>query len=601
LGGGVLAGGGEHHPAWKALDKAAKENSDGFLKLHEIHAVAMDYAAEEVKGLFYDAARRNNFWAATRLLFPFGQAWGNTIAEWGKLGAKNPVQVYKVLKVLQGASEKGSSTIYDTFAGSPLAPFGTYAEGAAPWEQDPNGGFFYSNQYGDTSFMTPFVGRAMGASVNALQWMGGHGGAGMQAMDAESGTQSLNLALGSDSMLPGTSFLVPAALDLLPDSDVLSQVKAAVNPYGTKNVLESAQPAWAQATIGGLSAIPIVGDVASNFLSALSPSTKNKNVRDAVAILSASGDYDMKNPESMHRLEQDAANLGSSMLIITGIFKNWMPTSPNPKPGLNLNDDGFQGQKESAGAYAIGMLSKMYPQYLAENGGDEAAAKEQMLRDYGPSAIFGLTRNKAGYEMVPSSQARVWAQKHPRNMQIAETYPDYFGLFFPKGDYTDVVTKLWMEDLVNSDRQNLSSQEIIDQNVQWMLRTQKARVDFFEGNKLMSPAEADQMRSDIKETYTDTNAGAQFNSQTATQRIDQIASMYHDVPSLQAEQAGVAFGKALDYRSQAMAEAEKRTGTTLAAQASAPIKEAYLADLDTLLAEYPDFTLLHNTLAKEFG
>jgi hypothetical protein len=68
---------GSNHPAFKALQKAS-DNGDGLMTIDDLHGIASSYAAEVVTGLFYDAARRNNFWNALRLVFPFGQAWGNT-------------------------------------------------------------------------------------------------------------------------------------------------------------------------------------------------------------------------------------------------------------------------------------------------------------------------------------------------------------------------------------------------------------------------------------------------------------------------------------------------------------------------------------------
>jgi hypothetical protein len=79
--------------------------------------------------------------------------------------------------------------------------------------------------------------------------------------------------------------------------------------------------------------------------------------------------------------------------------------------------------------------------------------------------------------------------------------------------------------------------------------------------------------------------------------------MFGKTPSLQSTQAGQAFARALDLRGQAVSEARRRTGqsdTTLKGDRVAGIKEAYLADLDTLLAQYPEFKLLHTTLSREW-
>jgi hypothetical protein len=451
--------------------------------------------------------------------------------------------------------------------------------------------------------MTPFVGRAAALPLNFMTKVQGFD-SNVNSIDMQSGTQSLNMALGSDQLLPGMSFVVPMVLDKMPESEMVAQMKAIVSPFGEKDALGQAVPAWLQNTIGGLAAVPVIGDVVSDFLSPFAPAMKNKNARDAIAILSASGDYDMTDPQSVQRLQDDAADLGSSLLLVTGIFKNWMPTSPTPQLGVSGEDTG-KGTRlgDTPNTLALAAFGKMYPMYLQENGGDETLAKEQMVRDYGPAALFALTRNKRGYTSQPSSQARKWAMQSEDNMNVARANPDYFGLFFPKGDYTDVTTKLWMDELTSRESQYKTPKEILDDNISYMQRIRRGRIDFFEGNKLITKEEAEAMRDDVKEEFANTSAGTAFNSQTATDRVGQIDNMYRTTPSLRQTNAGQAWNLAMGLREQALSEIRSRTGqdnSTLSGKRAAPILAAYKKDLDDLLSAYPDFTLLHNTLSREW-
>jgi hypothetical protein len=580
---------GKTHPAWAALNKAKKENTDGLMSLDDIHSIASTYAMEQTKALFYDAARRNNFWSATRLIFPFGQAWGNTILEWTRLASNNPIQVYKAEKAFNALNEEGSSAIYDTGEGW---LYQNYAEGAAPWEQDPNGGFFYSNQYGDTAFMTPLVGRASGVGVGILSALNGFN-VGVPAMDAESSTTSLNIALGQDSVIPGSSFVAGMALNLLPDSALVDQIKNVVQPYGQPDITESAIPAWGAKSIAGLGAIPVVGPVLGNWLSALSPAQKNKNIIDAVAILSASSDYNLQDPLSVAQLKEDAKSLASSMLLINGFAQNISPVTPGMKAGV----------ENSGMTVALGLFGRMYPLYLAENGGDTVAAKEQMLRELGPSAIFAVTGNKKGYSRIPSSEAKNWAMSDSKNLDIARAYPDYFSLFFTKGDPTDLTSRLWIESMTQRDVVYKNSDEVVDENIAMMQRVQRQRVDFFVANGLLSTEQGDAAKDDIKEAYKDTASGTTFNSLTATDQIDQIKGMFDRSPSLQKTNAGKGFALAMQYRDEALKEARIRSGdpsATLGGKKVAGIKQAYINDLNVVLANNPDFILLHNLMAKEW-
>ena len=90
---------------------------------------------------------------------------------------------------------------------------------------------------------------------------------------------------------------------------------------------------------------------------------------------------------------------------------------------------------------------------------------------------------------------------------------------------------------------------------------------------------------------------------TSTDRLEKIIKAFQDSPSLQKTNAGIAFNKALQYRESALAQARKvsnDSGKTLAGSNSLPIRSAYQDDLDQLLIDYPDFTLLHRTLFEEY-
>jgi len=593
---------GGQHPAWKALDKAKKENTDGYLTLDELHAVATDYAAAEVKKLFYDAANRNNFWTATRLLFPFGQAWGNTVRKWTELGAKHPAQVYKAQKALLGASQNDSSAIYDMGSGW---MFGDYEEGMAPWDNDPNGGFFYNDTYGDTAFMMPFVGRAASVPVNMLSKMNGFN-ANVSTVDMSANTTSMNLALGSESIAPGTSFLVPMGLSMFPDNKVIEQINVMTNPYGPRDVRDSALPAWSTAFLAGLGSIPIVGDAVGDFLSPLSASQKNKNVRDAVAILSASGGYDLTDPLSVRQLQDDANNLAPTLLLVSGVFKNILPTSPTQQLAIDTSSDGFEGNNEPVtGTLAsFAMINNIYRQNVEEAAGDEAEAKEQLVRDFGPAFMFAVTGNKEGYSRIPSSDAKQWATSSPENLELARAYLDYFPMFFPKGDPTDLTSRLWMDEQSGRKTTFKNAEDIIDENIMWMMRVQKQRVQFMLSNGLINKDQAAAANEDIKTTYEGTAAGLTFNSMTTDQELVQIRQMFEASPSLQKTPAGRGFAEAMSFRDQALAEVRSRTGdesSTLKRKDMTPIREAYLTDLKAVLSRYPDFQTLYMMLEGEWA
>ena len=587
---------GSNHPAWEALAKAKRENTDGLLTLDEIHTMASKVAADSVKDLFYDAARRNNMWAATRLIFPFGQAWGNTARKWGELGAQSPVQVYKVQKAFNAMLQSGSSAVYEL--GQDLGAYGEYAPGFAPWEQDANGGFLYTNRYGDSSFTTPFLGRAAAIPVNMMSALNGFD-AGISDIPLESSAKSINLM---GDAIPGVSVFGAMALDLLSDSDVVASIQQISQPFGEQGVTQSIIPAWLAKSIGGVGVVPGLGGPAEGFLSVLSPQYKNKFVRDATAILSSSGDYDPSDPQSAQELKEDAKNLGLALLLTTGLFQNVMPTTPSPMPLVDLSQDDFKGTLEnpSAPLYAVSLINAQMPMYVAANGGDQTLAREQILREYGPGWLFAVTGNTKGGQRVPSSQALTWARQHPED---ARAYSDYFPLMFPKGDPSDVIARKWLDDNTSEKAQAKTSEEIVDETIMTLMRVRKARIDFMEGNRLIPVEEAEEMRKVLAEQFANTKAGTLLNTLTTGEELLQARNMLDSIPSLRSEPAAVAFMQAWAFRADALAEARSRSGrdnTTLSGEGVIGIKSAYDKDIEALIRQYPDFILLGNMMLREW-
>lgn len=596
---------GSKHPAWQALNKAKAENKGGMLTKDQIHDAAMEYAADEVKELFYDAARRNNFWAATRLIFPFGQAWGNTVVEWTALGAKNPIQVYKAQKAFNAGMMPGSSEIYEF--GSEIGLYGNYPEGQAPWENDPNGGFFYQNPFGDYDFVLPLAGRMQGLSTGTLAALQGIGFTAPN-LDVTSPLSSANLALGGaeGSPLPGVSSLLAGPVNLLPDSDVVQNIQAFVNPFGPQTALESGVPAWAQSLIAGVSAIPIVGEAVGPWISTLAPSRKNKEVVEAVAILANSGRYDLADPVSVAELKEDAKALGNSFLFITGIGQNISPTSPRPQYAVDGDEIDLPVAQQEAlkgTEISLGMFSRLYPLYLEENGGDTVAAKNEMLKDYGPAAVFALTMNRKGWSRVPSSEARQWARANSENMALAEAYPDEFSLFFVEGDPRDATARAWIDKITQTEQGFKSSEEVVDETVSMLLRVERQGLEAMYNAEKINKPQYEQALKDLKEKYKDTNAGIEFNSQTNTGRLERIKGLYDRSESIRNTVVGRTFAQAWDLRSQALSAARKQSGdedATLGGKKVAAIKNQYITDLDVLLAANPNFKVLHNMMTKEW-
>ena len=599
---GKLINVGAKHPAFAALKKASEENTGGLLSIDDIHEIANKHAAEHVKELFYDAAKRNNGWNSMRLIYPFGQAWGNTLKTWGELGAKKPIQVYKIQKAVNASQEEGSSTIYETLEDTPVFP--SFGAGFAPWEQDAAGGFFYQNNYGDTSFLMPLAGRALSAPLNAWSYFN-NDGATMPELPVESPAASLNLAIGSDNPGPGLNPFVGGTLGLGPlkDSAIVSSLRALANPFGEKDASQSFLPAWASKTLAGAaSSVPVVGEALESLVGAFSQQHKSKFERDAIAILASTGNYANANNDPLvaKKLQDDAASLSGTILLLTGLSQNVLPSTPLPLPAVL----GPKQENESPQLYTIRIVNNLFGQYYERNGFDHTAAVDEMIREMGPSFAFALTGNTKGMSGIPSSQALDWVQSSTENSKIAKANMDFYW-FFPVGDSSDVEARLWIADNSRETIMYKNSEEIFNATMETLKRVQMKRVDAQVMGKTMTVDEADALKEEIAKRYENTSAQTTISTDTPEDQLLRANYMVNSYPSIAATPAGMAFKKVWSWREQALAAAREVTGDSnsgLGGKKVRPILDKYLEDVATLMENIPNdqFTILGNKFMGEW-
>ncbi len=599
---GKLTNVGAKHPAFAALKKASEENTGGLLSIDDIHEIANKHAADHVKELFYDAAKRNNGWNSMRLIYPFGQAWGNTLKTWGELGAKTPIQVYKIQKAINAAQEEGSSTIYETLEGT--AAFPSFGAGFAPWEQDAAGGFFYQNNYGDTSFLLPMAGRALSAPLNAWSHFYNDGAA-MPELPIESPAASLNLAIGSDNPGPGLNPFVGGVLGLGPlkDTAIVSSLRALANPFGEKDASQSFLPAWASKSLSGAaSSVPVVGEALESLVGVFSQQHKSKFERDAIAILASTGNYQNANSDPLvaKKLQDDAANLSGTILLLTGLTQNVSPATPIPMPAVL----GPKQENESPQLYTIRIINDLFGQYYERNGFDHTAAVDEMIREMGPSFAFALTGNTKGMSGIPSSQALDWVQSSTENSKIAKANMDFYW-FFPVGDSSDVEARLWIADNSRETIMYKNSEEIFNATMETLKRVQMKRVDAQVMGKTMTVDEADTLKDEIAKRYENTSAQTTISTDTPEDQLLRANYMVTTYPSIAATPAGMAFKKVWGWREQALAAAREATGdsnATLSGKKVRGILNQYLEDVDTLMNSIPNdqFTILGNKFKGEW-
>ena len=500
--------------------------------------------------------------------------------------------------------EDGSTAVYE--AGSEMGAYGQYAPGFAPWEQSTNGGFFYTDSFGETSFMYPFVGRAAAMPLNVWAQFSGSGSPGIGEVAMQSPASSLNLALGGESIFPGIGPVgaLPLATGVLPDNEFTASLRQIAAPFGEKNVIESMVPSWFSKVLGGIGAVPVIGDVVGPWVDVLSPANKNKGLRDAMMILSTSGNYRdwATNDQTARRLRDDASGLGKALLLTTGLFQNVLPSTPYTQMSTPLAGDKFKGMLEedsNTALYTISMLNSMFQQYRTRNGFDDTAAREEFVKDFGPAALFATTGDWKNLSRVPTSQALQFARKNP---EIAKANLDLFTLFFPQGDSSDVAATMWIRKYGMGDRQRKSKDDIFSEVVSFLERVQRNRIDSLEANGLISDAEATAARDELQQRYIETGT-TQGVFVDKSEEMDKLNAFVNRYSEIQGTEAGKAFSEAWVARGVALQQVREQTGRSnagLGSKSAAPVLDWYLKTIGDIEAQYPDFKLLAGKFRREW-
>ena len=183
-----------------------KKFDDAF---NSIDDVSKAHALNETKELLYDLGQRTRFWEATRLIFPFGEAYQEILTTWFKILRDNPAPIRR----FQLTVEKGRET--------------------NPFEiEDTDRGFFYEDPTtGEEMFAFP------GWGGLASKFMGIEGDDPIQ-LEASGFAASVNLI--GQSFLPGFGPLVqvPAAYltkDVDPESTLVTAIFGDFPPEPTTN------------------------------------------------------------------------------------------------------------------------------------------------------------------------------------------------------------------------------------------------------------------------------------------------------------------------------------------------------------------------------
>lgn len=351
----------------------SKKEAAGIAKtdysLETISNIAARDAAKRVSQLFYDAAKQKQWAQALRLVFPFAQAHTNTLSQWGKLTATNPVPIYRFGKAYDALTKQGSNVIYD-ISGV------TY---------DDDQGFFYKDPNSeDLKFKMPLVGSFLGA-------LAGKNISAKDAMQITAPVQSMNLAFGQASPLaPGFG---PAAQILFVSSGKAGEFGAAydilrdiVTPFGQiQGPADIVFPSWLKKTF-----MYFLGD---NTL-------VNRGMKDWASYLASTGNYGdnpLADDATRDRLFNDAQSMSKIMGILTGLFQSISPATPQTEVLLKIKNP-----ENKMKFMTSTILYQYWDEIINRNPGDYGAAVREFGETFGVNnlmiALGGTTSAVRGTE-----------------------------------------------------------------------------------------------------------------------------------------------------------------------------------------------------------
>jgi hypothetical protein len=393
----------------KALQRSLVSNKVGELSYQEIDDLAKGHALDSVRDLLYDLNRRSQFFDATRLLFPFGEAWKEILGRWAKIPLEHP-EVVRKFQV--GITELRESNPFELLPGAVAEPF-------------KNQGFFFKDENGKEAFAYPWSHQITDALIGV-------------PVPFTAQASGLSLAF---NVMPGVGpiaqFAANAFMDRFMADPKYDSVRDFIFPYGEPDrghgIVESFFPAWMQkmTTAAGITTED------TRML--------NNTAMQVMAYGQSVGMYDLNSAEGIRYATKDSLTKAKQIYVIRGTFQFGAPAAPSPKflteskKGLVLNST---------------LRDEMYR--MSQKHPDTAVAK--FLDRFGEQAFYATqSLTMSGAYALPFTKEQVaWQRKNP---QLTDKYPSIYGFFAPPGDPKDFDYDAYLRSIVRGEREPLKPEE----------------------------------------------------------------------------------------------------------------------------------------------
>jgi len=381
----------------KDLKRASK--GKGTASLQELDDYAKHVGLEKTKGLLYDASNKTNLEDILRIIAPFAPAWREIIGTYYHIFREDPVSLYR-----------NTTRLYNA---------------AANADPDNDGrGFFYNDPV--TNAMT-FMFPASGALAKAIT-----------GLDAPLKAPLQRLSQGLQVFPALGPFAQFAASKLIPDTPKTDKIVELLLPYGRKGGTETTTaffPGYAQKLLQAL--------------------TRNEGKMDTVyantyvetlRALSATGKYDLGNPDEIKLLQSDAKGKAQWLTAFRALSQFLGPTAGATEFKITTKDGDI-------------FVSELIKQFYALQTKDYDSAVQTFLDQFGDDA--GLYVSSKSRSLVQGLEAtEQFGDWERSNGDLLKEFPDIAAYLAPGGD--DFSFAVWERQIRTGKRKRLTDKEIID-------------------------------------------------------------------------------------------------------------------------------------------
>jgi hypothetical protein len=525
--------------------KLSDSGAAGAQDLESIDQIAKRRALDDVRSTLHNMHTKSQFFEATRLLFPFGEAWKQVATRWAKAVYENPALLRRAQQAYQGGKD-ANIIRYD-----PVTQQEVVTIPGSAWLTDKIVG-------APIPFNAPLKGFNM-------------------------------IGEGLPSVGPAISF--PMSY-LLPNKPQFNTVRDLIFPVGeptgnfNDRLTQAFLPAYAQ-------------KFKTFFDSKFGPNSSDRQwvntVTDMARYLSTTGDYDLHGADAQsetRRMLSDAKNKAGWLFLVRGMTQFISPSPPIPE---------WKAEDKKGNFYLVQKIADDFNKDIKKSGYDNAV--QHMIDTWGPDGMF-LVQSKSqtsAFGLTDKSGEVSWEQ---RNQDLVDKYPNVWPLFAPQTGKFDI--NAYNQDFLQAQRESLQPDEVLKKaNVRIAsFLYGRARDQMDMGG--LSVAEKTKL-ADYKNQLTKDYPG--YSNTPSLDSVGQRETAISELqsalnqPRLASTDAGQGLQEYLDSRQSATDSAHAAGVTDLwSANATRNVRAWLQSQALAVIARHPDFqTMWDELFSKEFA